>query len=546
MHILTSPNGRILDALRAGLDCARNAILASAYVTSSGIALVYDNLEALLVRGGTLSLYVTFTGGPFTEPTFFKQLGRLESRFPGQVEVYLYPHPTSLFHAKTFLFEQVDRSWSGIIGSANLTEQALTGENFEISVSATRIAHGEVEALLEELSRLRTRGDFCRLTAELADKIVPPPKGGVDEHPERTASAERRAQAKRKQVTDALVNLKPFPLPPLPKLLRSAAVVVEDLAGTGVGIATDDDLADLSVSVDLGVFVRAKVLAKETTKKIGFVSENTKKGHSFSLIDDEVRQTVKTARKCIGKTIGMRAVDFGYLRWMPRGLYHDAREAITAKEEVNAARRAVAPQNMAIARHLLLVRRSFDANMAEVVDGLKLQPKEEWDAAALRRHEISVNVSTIEMRKLILKHIVEQNGDRVSEPLVRSQLDRLTFTPRSFAFPVAQVHGADAHYGHKHFLANVIWACTDRLLKRTSEEAGTGVLFEYLDARRKLNQGRHNLTTLALAERAAAWLDPSTALEIAVEQFREIYGPDAFTWDLKDLAPLFPSIRKVA
>ena len=546
MHVLTSPNKRILDALRAGLDGARNAILASAFVSSSGIALVHDNLESLLIRGGTLSLYVTFDGGAFTDPRFFEQLGPLEARFPGQVEVYLYPHATSLFHAKTFLFEHADRSWSGIIGSANLTAQALTGANFEIAAEAAPLAHGEVVALLDELSRLRTDGHFRRLTAALVAEIVPPPDGAVDEHPEQTASIDRRSKAKQKQVKAALAILKPLALPPLPKLLVPATIAVEDLAGTGVGVATDDDLANLSVSVDLGIFVRARVLAKETTKKIGFVSESTKKGHSFSLIDDDVRETVKTARKCIGKTIGSRAVDFGYLRWVPRRLYHEARQAIAAKVEVTAARAAVAPENAAIARHLRHVRRSFATNMAAVVEGLKLQPKGEWDTAALLRHDIPVNVSTVEMRQLILKHIVEQNRDRVSEPLVRSQLDRLTFTPRSFAFPVAQSHGADVHYGHKHFLANVVWACTDRLLKRTSEEAGTGVLFEYLDARRKLNQGRHGLETLALAERAASWLDPTAGLETAVEQFREIYGPDVFTWELGDLAALLPPVERAA
>jgi hypothetical protein len=133
-----------------------------------------------------------------------------------------------------------------------------------------------------------------------------------------------------------------------------------------------------------------------------------------------------------------------------------------------------------------------------------------WNGQILQKHFVSAKVSTLKMREQILEHIVERNRARVSAPLVWSQLGRLTFRPRSFAFPLAQSQGSDSHYGHKHFLANVVWACTDRALKRTNEENGTGALFEYLDARRLLNKGRHNRETVEIAECAASWLDPTT------------------------------------
>lgn len=538
MHLLPSTGGRILAAIQDGLDGAQNAILASAFVSSSGIQLLLANIDALLGRGGTVSLYATFNGGAFTDPNFFKLLDPLERRFPTQVEVYLYPNPTTLFHAKTFLFESADKSWSGIVGSANLTHQALTGANFEISAVATPIAHAEIVVIRNELSRLRSQGFFRRLTSDLCAQLVATENDGDDEDPEESARAERTTRAKQKQVKSALSCIKPSPLPALPALLQPATVYVEDLCATGIGIATDDDLADLSVSVDLGVFVRAKVLAKETTKKIGFVSENTKKGHSFSLIDDGVRETVKTARKSIGKTLGLRAVDFGYLRWVPHRFYDDALRAIASKPDVKAARAAVGRANEAISKHIDKVGRSFKKNMERVVAALKLQPKNEWDEQLLQKHSISAKVSTAKMREIILEHIVERNRARVSAPLVWSQLGRLTFTPRSFAFPLAQSQGGDSHYGHKHFLANVVWACTDRVLKRTNEESGTGALFEYLDARRLLNKGRHNHETAELAECAASWLDPKTSIEVAVDQFREMYGPEPFTWELGDLVSL--------
>ena len=262
MHLLPSTEGRILAAIRDGLDGAQHAILASAFVSSSGIELLLPNINALLGRGGTINLYATFNGGAFTDPKFFEQLHPLEQRFPGKLEVYLYPHPTTLFHAKAFLFERADKSWSAVVGSANLTFQALTGVNFEVSAVATPISHAEVVVIRDELSRLRREGAFCPLTSKLFARLGSSKDDDLDHDPEQTARAERRAQAKENQVKSALSRATPIPLPPLPALLQPATVYVEELCATGIGVATDDDLADLLVSVELEFFVRAGVLAK--------------------------------------------------------------------------------------------------------------------------------------------------------------------------------------------------------------------------------------------------------------------------------------------
>lgn len=54
MRLISSPNGRILEALRGHLDAARHAILASAFVSSSGVELLLGSIERLLARGGTV------------------------------------------------------------------------------------------------------------------------------------------------------------------------------------------------------------------------------------------------------------------------------------------------------------------------------------------------------------------------------------------------------------------------------------------------------------------------------------------------------------
>lgn len=540
VRLLPSTGRRILDAIKRELDGARNAILTSAYVTSPGLELLLPSITSLLHRGGTLTLYATFDGGPFTDPKFFQLLQPLQQQFVEQLKVYLYPNSNTLFHAKAFLFERADQTWSAIVGSANITHPALAGDNFEISVAADPIAHSEIVMMRDELSRLRANKMFVLLTAKTYADICSARSAGdiaPGADPEETARTQRRAKAHSNQVRLALASAKPMILPPLPELAEPAAVYVESLCSTGTGVATDDDLGDLTVSVDLEFFVKAGVLAKETTKRIGFVSEKTKRGHSFSLIDDTVRSAINGARKSIGKTIGVRAVDFGYLRWVPKRLYSDAFQTIAAKSEVRLAREAVANSNQAISKHLEQVGRSFHSNMEKVVAALPLQPESEWDEDMLEQWGMSAKASIVQIRAQILDHIVGRTRDRVSESLVRSQLARLTFAPRTFAFPLAQSHGADWHYGHKHFLANVVWACTDRVLKRVNEDEGaSGELFEYLDARRRLNSGRHGHNTSQLAARAAGWLNPEVTLDAAVAEFRQAYGPEDFSWVHGDLA----------
>lgn len=540
MRLVTSTNQEILEVLRESLAKARRAIFATAFASSSGADLLHAALSSFLSRGGSLEFYATLDGGAFTEPRFCRMLLDLEDEHPGRVEVHLFPDATSFFHAKVFLFQDDGGDWSGVVGSANLTARALQGGNFEVAAVGQPIPFAEVQRFQAELSDMRAAALFHRLTRESLERMLgvfQAAKDGAEESAEQREQARRAARNRRALVDEVLESAPTMPLPPLPALSLSPAGYVEAVCATGVGVATDDDLADLSVALNFAPFIRAGILAKESTRTIGFVSERTRKGHSFSLIDEIVRTKVKKARDGIGKLIGFRAIDFGYLRWVPHVLFADALAEIAAKREVEIARRAVNPHNPELVAYVAKMRKGFRGNLVKVVDRLRIEPRGDWAEDAFQRFAIPASASNKKVREIIVAHIVESHRDRLSEALVRSQLARLSFAPRRFAFPLSQTAGADDHFGHKHFVANIVFAWTDRMLRRTTEAGGRGRIFDYLDARARLNHGRHERRTADVAALAARWLEPEVTIETAVHQFQEIYGPEPFTWDKGDLLP---------
>jgi HKD family nuclease len=535
IRLITSTKSTILLSLRDSLRQARTAVFAVAFVTSRGTELLRPELESFLKRDGSLQFYATLDGGVFTQPDFCRLLLKLERRYPETVEVYLYPHSSSLFHAKVFLFERKDGTWFGLVGSANLTEGALLGNNFEVAAACDPISHDEVKRFRNELSELRVRSAFHRLTDASLFDVINAYQGQKEESGGQGRSV--AAKAKRESALRVLRNAAPTELPPLPPLSISPRACVEAVCDSGVGVAIDDDLADLSVTLDFGSFIRAGILAKESTRMYGILTATSRKGHSFSLIDNSVRQKVKKARNVIGKTIGLRAVDFGYLRWVPQRFFGEALYTTALRLEVKAAQKAVQHDNKAITKHLEKVRRNFRGDLRKVVAELKIEPQTKWRIDVATKFAISASASKNEVRKRILNVIINTHQDRIADSFVRSQLARLMFVPRCFAFPLMQRSALDEDYGHKHFLANLVFACTDRLLRKSNELGGRGVVFEYLNERRKFNESRHHQkSSAALAERAAAWLKPKTSLATAVQQFQLMYGPESFTWDLTDLA----------
>lgn len=145
---------RIVDYLRDELQDCDEFIMSSAFITERGIK--YFDMDFFemdpKVKGKILTTDYLF----FTHPDALKII----KQFPN-IEIRLYKTETEGnqgFHTKGYLFRK-GNIWSGIVGSANLTELALTTNN-EWNIKFTSLDDGElVKNFKKEFNRLWEKAD---------------------------------------------------------------------------------------------------------------------------------------------------------------------------------------------------------------------------------------------------------------------------------------------------------------------------------------------------------------------------------------------------
>lgn len=529
----------ILTKLLEHLDNADQVVLASAYVSIAGVELLLPAVKRILQRKGSVSIYATLDMSIHTRPDAFSTLIHLVESNRDRLSLYLYPSTNSLFHAKTFLVRK-GSNWSALVGSANLTESALTGTNFETAVNCTPIAADQVNNLITKLNELRTRGRLLQVTPDNLRKILSLFWLGDEElEPDPKRRAERRAEARasRKPVGSLAP---PVPvgeqLAPLSLAELSPRDLVSQICATGIGVGVTTDLEGLTVSVQLDRFVRAGLVSRETSKQLNkFVSHSQRSGFSFALVPAELRSAVASAGKSVGKRIGSRSIDLGFARWVPRLYYRGLSAEIERDDRVRDARKAIASRDGALHRHLDDFRRRFADNMRVLAKRLQLEPASAWKVSQLQRlgselgyRDLSRTSKPATIRRLITGHLDETYRVYLSEDFVRTRLARVSFVPRVFEFPLEQTLGDDADYGHKYFLASLVWAYTDRVLKRSGKGGGRGEVFHYLDARAASARGTQGPRDMA--EWAGSWLEPTITLEKAVTQFLNFFGDASWSW----------------
>lgn len=127
-------NESVLSSLVEELDNCHSFIFSVAFITESGLATLKSHLLDLK-RKGIKGRILTSTFLNFNQPKVFKELLKVTN-----VEVRL----TDIegFHSKGYIFEH-DRYYSLIVGSSNLTAQALK-MNYEWNVKLTSYEDGEV------------------------------------------------------------------------------------------------------------------------------------------------------------------------------------------------------------------------------------------------------------------------------------------------------------------------------------------------------------------------------------------------------------------
>jgi len=166
----------LLAHLRASMARARDAELAVAFVTESGLRAVIGHLRDLLDRGGRLRL-VTTDYMSVTEPEALTHLLDLQ----GDCHLRVFEAGRESFHPKAYLFCHADGSGTAYVGSSNLTATAL-GSGVEWNYRVVSSAGGpEFPDLLAAFEHLFAHPATRPLTADWVRdyglRRVVPPKG---------------------------------------------------------------------------------------------------------------------------------------------------------------------------------------------------------------------------------------------------------------------------------------------------------------------------------------------------------------------------------
>lgn len=138
---------KVVNTLRDELMGCDEFIISSAFITMGGLTQLLNEFKYLKnhnIKGRILTTdYLNFT-----QPKALRKL----QEFPN-LEVRMYPHKREGFHTKGYVFKK-DNVYKGIIGSSNLTMDALT-VNKEWNVEFTSLTEGEMlKDILKEFNAL--------------------------------------------------------------------------------------------------------------------------------------------------------------------------------------------------------------------------------------------------------------------------------------------------------------------------------------------------------------------------------------------------------
>lgn len=157
----------MLRAIRYELRRSASFTFSAAFVTTSAVAMLKQALLDFPGKGRIITS--TYLG--FNTPAAFRELLNV----PG-VEVFIYSGGRGGFHAKGYLFEQVDTT-TAIVGSSNLTETALlTNQEWNLRFSA--LPDGDIVDQLRRAVDTQLLDSVPLTTAwidEYAATYVPPP-----------------------------------------------------------------------------------------------------------------------------------------------------------------------------------------------------------------------------------------------------------------------------------------------------------------------------------------------------------------------------------
>ncbi|MGL5964347.1 MAG: DEAD/DEAH box helicase family protein, partial [Fusobacteriaceae bacterium] len=132
--LLSNNNDKIITTLRAELDACDEFLISVAFITESGVTLILEQLKQLQKKDVKVKI-ITGDYLNFTQPKALKKLLSFEN-----IELKMVRGEN--LHSKGYFFRKGD-IWNFIIGSSNLTSNALT-TNLEWNLKISSFENGKI------------------------------------------------------------------------------------------------------------------------------------------------------------------------------------------------------------------------------------------------------------------------------------------------------------------------------------------------------------------------------------------------------------------
>ncbi len=185
---------KVINSIRDELRNCEEFIFSSAFITLSGITPLLEEfryLEAHNIKGKILTTDYLY----FTEPKALRKLQGFSN-----IEIKLYSQKNEGFHTKGYIFKKSDGSSKAIVGSSNLTMNALT-VNKEWNVEFVSLSEGEM------LADLTSEFDALWEGADELSEVLPVYEKIYNDNRNFTHIREYTEELKEKNITELVPNI---------------------------------------------------------------------------------------------------------------------------------------------------------------------------------------------------------------------------------------------------------------------------------------------------------------------------------------------------
>jgi HKD family nuclease len=332
IKLIASPGISYLENILQALKQAHTVTLITAFASPAGVLAISDALHELLSKqGAQASLLLGLERQGFNTNYLFEGLLTLKENFGNRLELGVVAQDRGILHAKAILAEGGPGSPRLIIGSANLTRQAL-GLNHELGVNicnAPPELTGRFRQFVNTLNARRLKNDHS--TREWLHTLGLITSQKTDDEP--------KTKKLSPVFTDTLKLLDT--LPKLPALIAGPEEHLANFMAQGFLVGQGRGITEaLVIRLPIQEMTQQGIIRPERTKRIGkALYESQSLGYVIRLLPQETHEKVTKAARKISSLRGrlvLKLPCFGH--WMPESfwnLYMVARAQLLARDELS-------------------------------------------------------------------------------------------------------------------------------------------------------------------------------------------------------------------